>query len=275
MQKSENMCWETIRVTGEKQERITAEITNEFPLTIMVDGHEFATIVCSPSDLQDLTVGFLAAEGIIRTYNDIKQIQVDEYTGFVHTTLHSPIEPKSFDHSSRFIGSCCGKSRQFYFKSDARTARTITSKLEITTAACLKLMNQLMEKSDEFKQTGGVHNAALATPNELMMLRTDIGRHNTLDKLFGVMLQENISAKGKLLVFSGRVSSEVLLKVSKMGIGLIISKSALTDLAIKLAIDLGITVIGFARRNQMNIYTHPERIIDLHEISTKESDLLQ
>src|SRR5690625_2672954 len=124
-------------------------------------------------------------------------------------------------------------------------------------------MNCLMDSSPEFQRTGGVHNAALATPGELLFTRTDIGRHNALDKIFGAMLQEKIPAKGKLVVFSGRVSSEVLLKISKMGIGLIISKSAVTDLAVKLAEDLGITVIGFARKNRMNIYTHPERVVDL------------
>lgn len=263
MRQLENMKLDTIRITGNKQEVETSEIVAEFPMTIMIDGHEFATVVCSPSDLQDLAVGFLAAEGVIRTFKELKRIQIDEYTGFAHTELIHPIQPKDFDQSSRFIGSCCGKSRQFYFKSDARTARTILSKLKITTSQCLALMSKLMEASAEFERTGGVHNAALATPEELLMVRKDIGRHNTLDKLFGAMLRNNISPKDKLIVFSGRVSSEVLLKVSKMGIGIIISKSALTDLAVELALDLGITIIGFARNNRMTIYTHPERISDI------------
>lgn len=260
--------FEIIKISGSSQEIVQEKITTEFPLTITLDGHEFATIVCSPSDLKNLTIGFLASEGIIRTYKEIKTIYIDEYKGFAHVELITPVTPKQFDHSSRFIGSCCGKSRQFYFKSDARTAKTITSKLEISVADCMKLMKELMEDSQEFHRTGGVHNAALATTDELLMMRTDIGRHNTLDKLFGAMLQEKITAKRKIIVFSGRVSSEVLLKISKMGIGLIISKSALTDLAVELATDLGITVIGFARKDRMNVYTHPERIIDISYDST-------
>src|SRR5699024_3113262 len=109
----------------------------------------------------------------------------------------------------------------------------------------MRLMKGLMNSSPEFERTGGVHNAALATPTDLLFTRTDIGRHNALDKVFGAMLQGNIPARGKLVVFSGRVSSEVLLKISKMGIGIILSKSAVTDLAVKLADELGITVIGF------------------------------
>lgn len=263
MEKTGEPGWLTIKIAGDKQQHVQEQITTEFPLTIRLNGIEFATIVCSPSELEDLTVGFLASEGIIRTANEIETYQTDMYTGFSHVSLIKPIQPTQFDHSSRFIGSCCGKSRQFYFKSDARVAKTVTSRLGISVSQLTHLMKELMDSSEEFQRTGGVHSAALATPEKLLFTRTDIGRHNALDKLFGAMLLGKIPAKGKIIVFSGRISSEVLLKISKMGIGLIISKSAVTDLALKLADDLGITVIGFARKNRMNIYTHPERVVGL------------
>lgn len=263
MTKIEEAGWKTIKINGEDQETVSEIIATEFPLTLMLNGQEFATIVCSPNDLDDLVVGFLASEGVIRTYDEIKNIQNDLYTGFSHLELHRSLNPDQLDHSSRFIGSCCGKSRQFYFKSDARVAKTVTSKMQISVLQCMELMKQLLDRSLEFQRTGGVHNAALATPEGLLFTRSDIGRHNALDKVFGAMLREKIPAKGKLVVFSGRISSEVLLKVSKMGIGLIISNAAVTDLAVKLAEDLGITVIGFARGNRMNIYTHPDRLIDV------------
>ena len=252
--------WKTIKINGTHQESVLETIAAEFPLTLMLDGYEFATIVCSPGELEDLVAGFLASEGVIRTVAEIKDIQVDMYTGFAHIALHKPVQPDQFDHSSRLIGSCCGKSRQFYFKSDARVAKTITSKLEVTVHECMQLMKKLMDGSPEFKRTGGVHNAALATPTEVLLTRTDIGRHNALDKVFGAMLRSKISPKEKLVVFSGRISSEVLLKTSKMGIGIILSKSAVTDLAVKLADELGITVIGFVRDDRMNIYTRPDRV---------------
>lgn len=256
----EESGWKTIKIKGTHQESVSEAVAAEFPLTLMLDSHEFATIVCSPGELEDLVVGFLASEGVIRTATEIKAIQVDVYTGFAHIALHQPVQPEQLDHSSRMIGSCCGKSRQFYFKSDARVAKTITSKLQVTIDQCVRLMKRLMDRSPEFERTGGVHNAALATPTDLLLIRTDIGRHNALDKVFGAMLRSNIPAKEKLVVFSGRISSEVLLKVSKMGIGIILSKSAVTDLAVKLADELGITVVGFLRGDRMNIYTHPDRI---------------
>src|SRR5699024_4164892 len=127
-------------------------------------------------------------------------------------------------------------------------------------------MNELQNQSDHFQATGGVHNAALCTVDELVAIKTDIGRHNALDKIYGYILEHDIPLADKIIVFSGRISSEVLLKISKTAIGILISKSAPTDLALNLANDLGITAIGFARRNQMNIYTHPHRIFGVDQL---------
>ncbi|AXI08136.1 formate dehydrogenase family accessory protein FdhD [Oceanobacillus zhaokaii] len=252
--------WEIIRFDGDSKSVLKEDVAIEKPFTIVLNGEEFATIVCTPTDLQDLIIGFLAAEGVIRFYDEIKSISIDEKLGFSYVQLNKDLDVIQLDHSKRFIGSCCGKSRQFYFKSDVRTAKTITSKLTISVNQCFTLMKELQTKSEQFIKTGGVHNAALATQNELIMIRSDIGRHNALDKLYGHVIQNRIGLSDKLVVFSGRISSEVLLKISKMGVGILISKSAPTDLALQLADDLGITAIGFARGNRLNIYTHPYRI---------------
>ncbi len=113
-----------------------------------------------------------------------------------------------------------------------------------------------------FKHTGGVHNAALCNTDGIILARTDIGRHNALDKIYGHCLKNNIRLDDKIIAFSGRISSEVLLKVSKIGVSIILSKSAPTELALEMAEQLGITAIGFIRNNRLNIYTHPERIIE-------------
>lgn len=252
--------WDVIRYEDGIFTEFTDEISTEYPLTVNVNGEEFATIVCSPSHLRELVIGFLAAEGAILFYDDILSIQIDESAGFAYVELKRPLEKAKEMHSKRFIGSCCGKSRQFYFQADVQTAKTVMSKLRILPEQCLQLMHQMQEQSNAFIRTGGIHNAALATTDELLAIKTDIGRHNTLDKIYGDILENRISIRDKVIVFSGRISSEVLLKISKIGIGIIISKSAPTDLALELADDLGITAIGFTRGNKMNIYTHPERI---------------
>src|SRR5699024_2804771 len=267
MDKTTQEGWKTVRFNGSTPKVENETIAIEYPMTVMINGEEFATMVCTPTDVRDLVIGFLASEGMIRFFDDIKSIQIDEEQGFAHIELFKSLDDYEHDHSKRFIGSCCGKSRQFYFKSDVQTARTVTTKLTVTAGDCHKAMEELQSSSDHFQKTGGVHNAALWVDGELVVIRTDIGRHNALDKIYGHVVENNIRLTDALIVFSGRMSSEVILKISKMGIGIIVSKSAPTDLALKLADDLGITAIGFVRKNKMNVYTHPFRIKEAANIS--------
>lgn len=252
--------WPILKYESGRLQEKEDEVADEFPLTIRVDGEEFATIVCSPSDLEDMVIGFLASEGMIRTMEDIAKLSLDEARGFADVQLAAAQNTGKDWYNKRFIGSCCGKSRQFYFHNDTRTAKTVMSRTTITPEQCLALMRGLQHASSDFRNTGGVHNAALCTTEELLTARTDIGRHNALDKLYGHCLRHRIPLKGKVLVFSGRVSSEVLLKTAKIGVGVLLSKSAPTQLALRLASDLGITVIGFIRGDSFNVYTHPERL---------------
>lgn len=262
MKKTIEYGWKTIRFNGSSISIEEEAIATEFPFTIMLNGEEFATIVCSPTHLRELLIGFLASEGVIRFFDDITALTIDEERGFAYVEIENLIESRMIDNTKRFIGSCCGKSRQFYFKNDVQTAKTVMSQINISNQQCLSLMRKLQDQSEHFLKTGGVHNAALCTTNDILATRTDIGRHNTLDKIYGYILENRMKLHDKVIVFSGRMSSEVLLKISKIGIGILISKSAPTDLALRLADDLGITTIGFVRGNKMNVYTHPHRIIE-------------
>ncbi|PYZ91811.1 formate dehydrogenase family accessory protein FdhD [Salipaludibacillus keqinensis] len=237
------------------------EIALESALTIFVNGEEFATLLCTPSYLEELTYGFLASEGLIRVAGDVQSLNVVEEKGFAYVQLYNQRRLEEMPVSKRFIGSCCGKSRQFYFQNDVRTAKTVMSQTTITAIQCLNLMKALQESSTDFQQTGGLHNVALASGDKLILSRSDIGRHNGLDKIYGYCLKHQLSLKDKIIVFSGRLSSEVLLKVSKIGSGIVLSKSAPTTLAIDLADDLGITTAGFIRNSRFNVYTHPYRIV--------------
>ncbi|KKI90277.1 formate dehydrogenase [Bacillus sp. SA1-12] len=238
------------------------DIVTEFPLTIFINNQEFATMVCTPDHFEEIVIGFLASEGVIRFLDDIKALTIDEHAGYAHVTLHANVTTSQQFYSKRFIGSCCGKSRQFYFQNDARTAKTATTKLTINPDQCIKLMNDMQNSSTVFQATGGAHNASLCTHDQIIVTRTDIGRHNALDKLFGYSIMNQLSVRDKIIVFSGRISSEVLVKAAKIGVGIVLSKSAPTDLAIKLADDLNITAVGFIRGQSFNIYSHPERITE-------------
>lgn len=238
------------------------DVATEYPLTLMLDGEEFATIVCTPSDLEDMVIGFLAAEGVIRFPEQIRKLVIDQQGGFAYVDTNIKWTASHNDGMKRIIGSCCGKSRHFYFQNDVQTAKTITTSLHISAEDCFHYMRLLQNHSDIFTKTGGVHNAALCGMDRLIAIRTDIGRHNALDKIYGYCLKRRVPLSDKLIAFSGRVSSEVVLKISKIGVGIVLSKSAPTDLALKLAHDLHVTVVGFIRHHSFNVYTHPHRIVD-------------
>jgi len=258
---SNTTAWRMIKYDGTGFYEKEDEIATELPLTIKLDGEEFATIVCSPSHLRELVIGFLASEGVIRAAGEIKSLSLQPDSGYAYVTLeHKQTAGREF-YAKRFIGSCCGKSRQFYFHNDMLTAKTIMSRTQITAAECIGFMEELQRSSLDFHNTGGVHNAAIGSPSGIIAAMTDIGRHNALDKLFGHCLLHRIRTSDKVIAFSGRLSSEVVLKAAKIGCGIMLSKSAPTDLALKLADDLGITCVGFIRRGEMNVYTHEERIV--------------
>lgn len=239
------------------------DVVTEYPLTIMLNGEEFATLVCSPDHVEDLAVGFLASEGMLSEYSSLTDLSYDDRTGHVYAEADHVDEWLKESGSKRYFTSCCGKSRQgFVFYNDARTAKPLQSHtVRLTYEDCINMMSGMQQSSGLFKATGGVHNAALFDQGGTLLLsRLDIGRHNALDKIYGYILRSGLSMEGKVLSFSGRVSSEVLLKAAKMGCEVLLSKSAATDLAISLAEDLGITVVGFIRNGSLNVYTHPERI---------------
>lgn len=257
----------TLQGKGGGLEPFQDEVVTEYPLTILLDGRELATVVCSPSHLEELVLGFLTAEGILAPGEELDELYVipDEGIAVVETgRTGSSVREQAELLGRRWVGSCCGKSRAgFYFANDARTARPVRSDLRLAPRACARLMAELQAASPLFARTGGVHNAGLATARELEVVRTDIGRHNTLDKLYGHALREGEGRRAlgeRAVVFSGRVSSEVLLKVAKMGCPILLSKSAPTDLALELAERLEVTVAGFLRGRAMNVYTRPDRI---------------
>lgn len=251
-----------LRFTNGVFEQIKDSIVTEQPITIKINGEEFVTMVCTPEYIEDMVIGYLASEGVIRRFEDIKNMRIQQKEGFVYVEL-SKVNPFSQQlQNKRYITSCCGMSRQgFVFANDALTAKKMDGvTIQITPEQCFALMETMQNDASLFQQTGGVHNAALCDETGVILSRMDIGRHNALDKLYGYCVKNNVSTKGKIIVFSGRISSEILLKVAKIGCEIVLSKSAPTEFALQSAEELGITTVGFIRNGSMNVYTCPERI---------------
>lgn len=251
---------EIVKIKGDKIIRTEDVIVREVPITLFLNGKEFVTMVCSPQGLEELAVGFLCSEGLLQTPDDLKDIKVDLENGLIH------IEAAEGDSEAKFlkrnITSCCGRGRPvFYFVNDAKSMNKVTTDLLVTPGQVWDLSDRLEQMSALFKETGGVHNAALCAPTEVILFYEDVGRHNAVDKIFGRAFLNRIPLEDKILVFSGRVSSEIVIKVGKMGLPVIISRSAPTDLGLEMAEKLGITVVGFAKGERMNVYTYGERIL--------------
>ena len=133
--------------------------------------------------------------------------------------------------------------------------------MEVPAQDVFTLAGEFQHRSHVFRTTGGVHSAALCDTKSILLFSEDIGRHNAIDKIFGECLLQDIPTDDRLIITSGRISSEILLKVAKRNIPILISRSAPTDLGVKLADDLGITLLGFVRGKRMNAYTNDWRIV--------------
>jgi FdhD protein len=250
------------KYTGLFSETCADMVVKEVPFTIFVNDEELATLVCTPQGLEELAAGFLCSEGILSGPEDLKEITVNTNDGFIWVETNSPA-PSAGKFLKRYITTCCGKGRaSFYFINDAQNLKPIeTGHLKIEVQAVTGLSLLLEEKAVLFRSTGGAHGAALCTAGGVITHYEDIGRHNAVDKLLGHCYLKKIPLADKIIVISGRVSSEILIKAARMGVPVIISRSAPTDLAIEMAEALGVTIAGFARGNRVNIYSHPERVI--------------
>ncbi|WP_371371585.1 formate dehydrogenase accessory sulfurtransferase FdhD [Sporomusa aerivorans] len=256
--------YQVVKIDGQNVTRTDEAVVEEIPLTIYLNGKELVTMLAAAGEEKYLVIGFLATEGIIQNINDIKTIDIDMLQGVIHITTHAGEIAAEKMFLKRYLTACCGKGRSaFYFANDVLTAKTVSADLTLTPEEAMRYSELLEAASATFRLTGGVHGGALAAAGKLVCWSQDIGRHNVFDKLYGRCLTEGISTHDKVLVFSGRVSSEILLKVSKMNISVIIARSAPTSLAIDMAEELGVTVIGFARGQRLNVYSHKERIVGL------------
>ncbi|MBI4302979.1 MAG: formate dehydrogenase accessory sulfurtransferase FdhD [Chloroflexi bacterium] len=249
-----------LRLTDTGKSTTEDVVARESPLTIILNNQELVTLLCSPKDLDYLAVGFLFSEGFLGSKDDIKKITVDNRQGIVRVET-SGDETAVSELFKRFITSGCGRGASFYSAADTQNQTKIQSQVRMSTHQVISLVHEFQQRSQLYRATGGVHSAALCTTEDILVFSEDIGRHNAIDKIFGRCLLEGIPTADRVIITSGRISSEILLKVAKRNIPIIISKSAPTDLGVKLANDLGVTLLGFVRGKRMNIYSHDFRTV--------------
>jgi FdhD protein len=254
-----------LRIKDGRTETLRDVVIKESPVTIFLDDIELANLMCSPKDLDCLAVGFLFAEGIISGKKDIKKIFADEKDGVVWVELKKKVKSPEELIARRFITTGCGKGLTYF--DAARDDAQLRSKSEFKVPAdsLPLLMREFLRKSRLYRLTGGVHSAAICSAKGILVFNEDIGRHSAIDKVVGECILKGIKTADRIMVTTGRISSEILVKAARSRTPIIISKSAPTDLAVRLASDFGITLVGFARGSRMNVYSNAWRVVTKRE----------
>ena len=251
---------EVLHIDREGSAIRTEWTAREFPLTIMLNGEQLVTVLCSPGELEALAVGFLYSEGMIRTKEEITGLSLDSELGIIRirTAEDKTADGKLF--MKRVLTTGCGRGMAFYSYADLDRKKKVRSDLRVTPEEVLSLSRRFQGASELYRTTHGVHSAALCDTREILIFAEDIGRHNAVDKVLGRCLREEIPVADRILITSGRISSEILFKAAGSGIPVIVSKSAPTDMGVDLARELGVTLVGFVRGGGMNVYAGEERI---------------
>ena len=230
-------------------------VVQEGPLSVYVNGQELVTLLCTPSKLEALVVGFLAFEGIIRGLEDIQSLTVLDEDGYADVRLTSDFVPPR----RRIHTSGCGGGITFSLETHGSAAMEDNSTVD--PRSLFPLIRELYVEAQSYRESRGIHAAALADGEKLLIVTEDVGRHNAIDKIGGEAMLRGIPTTGKVLLATGRISSEMLRKGAHMGTPIVVSRTSATTMSIDLAKRLGLTLIGYVRGDSFYVYSHPERLV--------------
>ena len=250
-----------IRLKGDDIEELTDQVASEIGITLNVNEKQVVTLLCTPSELDAMAIGFLLSEGILKNRASLLGVQLDEKKFTVSVTLKDLPDDINATFNKKTITSGCGQGITYTDAESLKSLPPNRSLLQASPEIIRGILKEFRTISHLFTKTGGVHSAALVDKGTIILFSEDIGRHNAVDKLLGKAFLAGIPTDDKILLSSGRISGEIMTKVIRNRIPILISRTAPTCMSITYAEDHGVTLIGFARGNKMNIYTHPQRII--------------
>jgi len=239
--------------SGEEWRRESTAVPSEMPLTIFINGQETVTILCTPTKLTHLVLGFLYSERIIANMHEVASMRVCEDEPIADVRLNK-IEYTA--PPPRTLTSGCGSGVSL-----TTQEQRVDSDLVVAPEEVLSLMKQLYQQQDLFQLGGGIHCSALCDRKQILVSAEDIGRHNTLDKIMGECLMRRLPTQDCILLTTGRITSEMLLKAARMQTPIIVSRGSPTERAISLGNDLNITVIGYARGSRLSVFSGEERLL--------------
>jgi FdhD protein len=254
---------EKIDLTAKTSKKVADYVAEEKPLHMFVNTTYWATILCSPSNLKEMAVGHLLSEGILKSPAEIEEVNLKETEGSCYVKLKATINVEERLSLSRLhqrvVTSACGDQSIYQYQ---RKPAKVTSNLKVKAEIVFNSVNQLNFKAEVFRQTGGVHAAAIYTADGSMVaLAEDVGRHNAVDKVIGMAALKQTSFGECFLTSTGRLSGDIVFKASKVGLPIVASLGAALDSGVATAEAANLTLAGFVRGKRMNIYTCAERIL--------------
>lgn len=253
---------EVVRVGASGRSAGVDQLAVERPLEIRLGDTPISVIMCSPGMEAELALGFALTEGIVLGPHEVERVfavgEGDRYE--IELAEGVTVDPEQFRRNAYTTSSCgvCGKAS---IDAVRVAARTLPDGPEVDSSIILSMAAELRRHQDTFGVTGGVHAAAIFQPDATMLaFAEDIGRHNAVDKAIGSLARQRWPLGDLVLQVSGRVSFEIAQKAAVVGVPIVAGVSAASSLAVELADELGLTIIGFSRGDSMVIYTGAERV---------------
>ena len=240
--------WESGRMR-----EVAVSVVREARVRVHVNGDEWLSLMATPRELDRLAIGFLVTEGVIAGPADVRRIVTCPSGMCVEVWLNDGSIARPAQST---LTSGCGGGITFADLSAEQ--EPMTAKARLSARQLSRLMFQLQER----ERTRGLHTAALGDGETLLALAEDVGRHNTLDKLFGRCLMDGIATEGRVLLTTGRISAEMLNKAMRMGTPIVASRSSPTTLSVALAKAWNVTLVGYARRDSLTVYSGLARVLE-------------
>jgi FdhD protein len=252
--------WQGSQCTEEQD-----SIAEEVPIVLVYNGLSHVVMLATPTNLEDFALGFSITEGIIQKPEEFLAVKVYQRANGIEVNVKIPesrfqcISEKGRNLTGRTGCGLCGATT---LKQAIRQPPPVQSCIAVTATQLIAALADLHHKQSLNQLTGAIHAAAWVEPERgIIDVREDVGRHNALDKLLGWICRTSRDINSGFVIVTSRASYEMVQKTAFMGVGLLVAISAPTGLAIRLAQEAGITLIGFARGENHVIYTHPQRLI--------------
>jgi FdhD protein len=245
---------------GTLTERTEAELACEVSLAVHLNGEPLLSILCLDEHLEELATGFLFTEGIIDSHAEIVSLEMNELLYTIDIRLRKKLDMPTLD-ALRSMTSGCGRGITYIQPEKDEKLEILPDGHRMSASSIWQGMKEFSRKSELYLRIGGVHSAFLRHP-DFSFFSEDIGRHNCVDKIAGMMLRRDLTASaGQAVLFiSGRISSEIMTKLIRLRVPVIVSRSAPTAAAVRFAEGYNLTLLGYVRRGKAMLYAGADRI---------------